>query len=464
MIHARQVHQDPQSERIVIGDPPSGAAPPAGLPVMGGVWQVDPLDPATTALVISDLAEARPSVVALFGLKAWDEVQQPDCRQVPWAGWAAADATRLALLRWLSRFSSEALDPDLLAMESEVLRERLAEMLDEDPPDHLSGPPRNRALGIAADIATGHQPGLPQLPGLVADYLQLCADRGDAEAHAALASLPAHGFPEVTAYAWSGAEQLTAAPAGTILDEGTALPPPVWRNCGVDWELTPNGVFAATEDAVMWRITDRREVEVRVVAGPRPSGSWLARLHSPQSAVPVAIVPLHRDNGTWSGRAAPLLPAIGDHDEFWVDITDGADPRPARKGAARAEAAGRRWAARGVLLARLHLSAGALLDTDRPGVAAKGCLERARSAFAEAEMIHDDEAGNKDARWQFAIGRTLQALLARDEQFEAEDVAAELTAAAELLAGRTGSAWVSVDLTDPGWSLSVAEWALLVPQ
>lgn len=443
MTRHRIVHEDGECR---IGQVRGFAARPAGLSLQGGVLWVDPLDPGCVLLDMTDPRRARETVIALFGLPAWDLVRDERAGTVD-EGWALPAARRLALLDWLGNHSPDPLDADLLSMESLVARAHLSGVLD---PVAVPGAVRTRAVDIAEAAVRGAPVGPAEVTRLAQSLLQILAESGDLEASRlrdAVAGVSARPPGE-----WPFATVLTPVPPGLLLGE-TPSPEPVWRTCGVDWDLVPRGAFSPDEDAVRWRV-DGSTVTVEVRGGWDVRGSYIARLHSPDSALPAALVSLHPHDDGWTGTAG-LLTDVPHPDDCWIDVTSADDPRPARGGVARVEAQGRRWSCRGATRLRFALSDGVLLDTAAPMTDAIGCLERARIAYADAALVRD--TGNPARHLE--LGNTLLAALHRaGETYEADDLTQELQAEHGALPA------ASVDLDHPAWRLTVAELGLLVPR
>ncbi len=428
-----------------IGQVRGFAARPAGLSLPGGVLWVDPLDPEAVLLDVTDVRDAQETVIALFGLPAWDMVRAERTGTVA-EGWALPTASRLALLDWLGTYSPDPLDADLLAMESVVARAHLSGVLD---PVAVPEPVRTGAVDIAEAAVRGMTVGPAEVTRLAQSLLQVLAESGDPEAlllRDAVAEMGAR--PPVD---WPFATALTPVPPGLVLGE-TPSPEPVWRTCGVDWDLVPRGAFSPDEDAVRWRLHGS-EVTLQVRGGWDVRGSYIARLHSPDSALPAALVSLHPHVDGWTGTAG-LLTDVPHPDDCWIDVTSADDPRPARRGVARVEAQARRWSCRGGTRLRFALSQGVLLNTAAPMTDAIGSLERARIAYADAGLVRD--TGNISRHLE--LGNTLLAALHRaGEAYEVDDLAQELHGEAGALPA------ASVDLGHPGWRLTVAELGLLVP-
>lgn len=200
-----------------------------------------------------------------------------------------------------------------------------------------------------------------------------------------------------------------------------------------------------------WRV-DSSTATVEVRGGWDDRGAYIARVLSPEEALPAALVGLHPQGDGWAGTAR-LLTNLPNPDDCWVDVTMADDPRPARRGPARVEAQARRWSCRGATRLRFALSRGVLLDTAAPMTDAIGCLERARIAYADAALVRDQ--GNHSRHLE--LGLTLLAALRQaDETYEADDLTQELQAEGEFPEA-------SLDLHHPAWQLTVAELGLLVP-
>jgi len=437
------VHEDGECR---IGQPRGYAGRPAGLSLPGGVLWVDPLDPEAVLLNLTEPKRARETVIALFGLHAWDSVSAQSGGKVS-EGWGLPIARRLALIDWLGTHSPDPLDEDLLAMESLVAHDQLSPLLDPQPVPQAV---RARAVSIAEAAREGSPVGTPEVTRLALSLLQLLADSGDAEASRltdALADLPSSDHPPGN---WPFETVLTAIPAGLVLGE-TVTPAPQWQTGGVDWDLVPRGAFDSDEDAVRWRVDESTAI-VEVRGGWDTRGSYVARLWSPDEALPAALISLSRSDDGWTGTAL-LLTDVPNPDDCWVDVTVADDPRPARRGVARVEAQARRWSCRGATRLRYALGQGALLDSAAPMTDAIGCLERARIAYADAALVRDQGNGSR----HLELGVTLLAALRRaDEAYEVDDLAQELQTEGALPDA-------PANLDHRAWELTVAELGLLVP-
>lgn len=408
------------ADEIRIGSPRGYAARPAGIEVHGGTLLVDPLDPGAAQLVLTQPDAAQETVVALFGLTAWDLVTTRREGSVN-PGWALSAAARLAILDWLGKHSPDELDQDLLDLEAVAVGGHLDAVIDPLP---ISQRARIRALEMAAEDT------------------EASSDLGEL-ARWALGALDGH---RRTA-SWSLPSELTEIGAGVLLD-GENRPESGWRTCGLDWDRVPRGAFSTREDALRWRV-DGDAVVVRADCGWNPAGQYVARLVHPDEQMPAAIAPLTLADSQWVGEAALMSPGI-DPDDCWIDVTQAGDPRPWRRGAARERATARRWASRAVTRLRFGLSQGYLLDCADPLDDAIGCLERARIAYADAEMA---------SQRHLELGWTLLAALrARGNHHELDDLQQELRIESP------GAPLQPPDLTQPGWELTVAERYLLVPE
>ena len=309
---------------------------------------------------------------------------------------------------------------------------------------------------------------------LSVEVLGLLARTGDDEAAAVLQSLRLITAPtretEGSARLWDRRSVLTPMQAGLVLDDEAEPVAGAWSECATDWDLVPRGAFDPEEDAIRWRVSrsadGRWHVSLDVGAGWDPRGQYMARLHSEDTLIPLALVPLALGRERWMGTS-PLLGSPADPSQCWVDITSADNPRRARRGAERTAAEARRWAIRGVTRLRFGLVDGVLLSSTSPMDDAVGSLERARMAYAT--IGNDPEATGPRGR-HLELGLALVAALERSgEHHEVDDLTQELAAEAVALAtdavlhGPGTSHLHMVDLNHPAWRLSVAELGLLVP-
>lgn len=481
------------ADSVWIGELPPGPAGLSRLSVPGGVLIVDPLDPSRPALCLSDPDLAGETVVALFGISAWESIEAALGRGVPatgkaGSGWTLADACRLAVVRWLGEQSPDPLDETLLEIEAAVLADRLSPLVDLVP--------SARAVARALDLVEASVEGRPVGPrgavDLARQLASIVADQGpdwdsapddtgvvlDDEELQRAADLSRHwadqyALPDADDPAWLAgcalglSRQLTPVPAGLTMDAGEVAEAPRWRTCSTDWDFVPRGAFDPGEDAIRWRIAGEPPVaafDVQVRAGTITGGRFVARLLSDDRPSAVCQAALSLSGDHWVGSAT-LLDASLDPESCWVDITSQMHPRPPRRGKARTAAAGRRWTSRAIARLRFGLGEAATLDSAAPLGEAIGCLERARIEYA---ALIGASGSVSDRRRHLALGIVLRdALLLRGEAYEADDLESELLLEVgqdpgEQLVGRSGGPGPG-DYRHPAWRLTMAETALLIP-
>ncbi len=266
---------------------------------------------------------------------------------------------------------------------------------------------------------------------------------------------------------WGLATALPLEPAGVRLD--TSTPPSLQRVRvdTVDWEQVPVGAVHPGENRLRWRIQVHDQgwlIHVEVDppdGGIRTRDPLLARVWSPATREPIAVVPLTVSDGKWSGTA-PLQghPQPDDADTYWADITTQRHPRPRRNSAERAAALARRWSTRAVTRLRLGVGGGFPISEPDPISEGIGCLERARSVLedlanapqsAEQEWLRQ-QPGDQEVQLRALL---LAALTLMGEEHEVDDLRQEPPTARVVS--------LVPNLAAPAWHRTLSETALLVP-
>lgn len=388
-----------EGDTFVIGEDPGAAAGVVVLPVKGGTFVVDPVNPRGPGQLRMPGPPDLEVVEALFGASVADAVNvrldPPRRATVVLAQSHERRAlSRLGTVRWLQQASPLALDERLLRVEGLVLEASVADLLElEEAAETLHD-------WVPSLVAWAHRCAAPDLDVAVGpEFLDLVAD-GLAEA---LATLPPSASASASGDASAGlAAYLRAGPAARTvsLPDAPALPcgpidalRPQTRaiatssrngqlhgSATVDWARVPRGLTAQIEDGASWRVDmspDNPHVSVVVTApsadptlhlldvADQPGRSGMTRtLHATLThaewLLPLAVVELtlRPETDCWLGAEAlgpAVLQLISDLDptKFHMDLhAPGAGARP-RNGSASATDRATRWAVRGVSAVRL---------------------------------------------------------------------------------------------------------------
>ena len=391
-----------EGDTFVIGEDPGAAAGLVVVPVRGGSFVVDPVNPRGTGQLRLASPFDPQLVETLFGTAAADALSPRHTAGrravVPLAQSHERDTLgRLGTLRWLAQASPLALDERLLRVEELVLESSVEDLIAQDDGSDGSDGLRDWVPSL---VAWAHRCAAPDLDVAVGpEFLDLVSD-GLAEA---LATLPTSSSASVSADAGAAlAAYLRAGPAARTLSlpDAPALPcgpidalRPQTRatatssrngqlhgSATVDWARVPRGLTAQIEDGASWRVDmspANPHVSVVVTApsadptlrlldvADQPGRSGVTRtLHATLThaewLLPLAVVELalRPETDCWLGVEAlgpAVLQLISDLDptKFHMDLhAPGASARP-RNGSVSGTDRATRWAVRGVSSVRL---------------------------------------------------------------------------------------------------------------
>lgn len=390
-------------DTFVVGEDPGAAAGLVVLPVKGGTFVVDPINPRGPGQLRLQGPFDLELVETLFGTAVAAAV---DVRLDPPERAVVAMAQsherrilgRLGALRWLQRASPLALDDRLLRVEGLLLEASIADVLDVDEGSESlhDWAPSLVAWAHRCVSPDLREPVSPEFLDLVADGLAEdsagspwspeSADHSgqDAEARAELAAYLRAGLARARADA-PDAPGLPCAPIDALRPQTRAATTSsrngqLHGSATVDWARVPRGLTLQIEDGASWRVdTTPGNAHVSVVvtaptadptlrlldvAGqPGRSGvtpALQATLTHPEWMLPLAVVELtlRPETDCWLGVEAlgpAVLELIADLDPtaFHMDLhVPGAGRRP-RNGAAASIDQATRWAVRGVASVRL---------------------------------------------------------------------------------------------------------------
>jgi len=371
---------------VRIGKAPDPAPYSAPLPISGGLLVFDSFAPdappylqldgyrvqdrGLLLILGEEAAEAVSAACAEAGL-ATVAAEDPDDhvlarRTTQWApGPRHTPSARMATLIWLSQWSPEPLDPDLLDIEAGSLLGSLTEIIDEAREfagDRL-GRAAPRLVSLAANFLSERPlPGEAWVADLIADALEHAEDL-----------LPDHPLhPEICRWADIGRrrdprqrrlhEELDAE----LLQLLSAVQPVRgqtyqrgWHTADVDWAQVPPGMLDSGEETILWQINSSTlTVQVRGRASA-PSDAPLAfRAYSPASPLPIALGQLAarpvRNGLIWQGMG-PLRRDIPEAD-LVVDVYHPHYAGTPRIGPAAAQAKSERQAMRYLAQLREHIA------------------------------------------------------------------------------------------------------------
>lgn len=432
------VHRE--GDTFVVGEDPGAAAGVVVLPVKGGTFVVDPINPRGPGQLRVPGPPDLEVVEALFGTAVADAVSgRLDPAQNAVVGLAQSHERstlgRLGTVRWLQQASPLALDERLLRVEGLVLEASIADLLEpEEAAETLHD-------WVPSLVAWAHRCAAPDLDVAVGpEFLDLVSD-GLAEALATLptsASASASGDASAGLAAYLRAGLATARrrvpdaprlPCGPIdaLRPQTRAGQTSSRNgqlhgsATVGWTRVPRGLTTQIEDGASWRVdTSPGKAHVSVVvtaptADPtlrlldvagQPGRSTVtpalrATLTHPEWMLPLAVIELNLRPETecWLGVEALGPAVLGlitglDPTKFHMDLhVPGAGGRP-RGGASASIDQATRWAVRGVSSVRLAAAyrAGSRAEIHR---GACDAFALAGSLFGASPDLRDQRAAQQ---------------------------------------------------------------------